>query len=232
MLHLSNISHLPCRYLCLSAVADNLKFRWAVTICHDYPRPFLVCKVLPCWWVSWKNGIKDRRIKDHRIRHQGSRIIRSVQNKSNKLNPYVAQISFTSHALSLLRFPCRSCRETENRQTSKFFILLKVIRSVEILCPLCLTVKKKHNSPLLVVRYFLFKKSRKAKNWFNSPMRVLEIFDLLLPCILQGTHNNNSVGRCKSYHFPNQLSNPVWTTTKTSSFKQVILQDHSICFFF
>ena len=26
-------------------------------------------------------------------------------------------------------------------------------------------------------------------------MSVLKIFDLLLPCILQGTHNNNSVGR-------------------------------------
>ena len=48
----------------------------------------------------------------------------------------------------------------------------------------------------------LKKLSRKAKNWFNSLMYVLEIFPLLPPCILQGTRSNNSVGRCNFITFP------------------------------
>ena len=35
-------------------------------------------------------------------------------------------------------------------------------------------------------------------------MSVLKIFDLLLPCILQGTHNNS--GAIQFYHFPNHVS--------------------------
>ena len=57
--------------------------------------------------------------------------------------------------------------------------------------------KKKKNKQFFLVsrRVLSLKKSRKTKNWFNSPVCVFEIFDLLPPCILQGTHNNNSAGR-------------------------------------
>ena len=49
-------------------------------------------------------------------------------------------------------------------------------------------------------------------------------------CLLQGTHNNNYVGRYNFITF-RIMSNPVGKTTKTSS-KQVILQMHFICFSF
>ena len=56
---------------------------------------------------------------------------------------------------------------------------------------------KKKKQFFLVSRQVLSfkKKSPKTKNWFNSPVCVLEIFDLLPLCVLQGTHNNNSLGR-------------------------------------
>ena len=49
-------------------------------------------------------------------------------------------------------------------------------------------------------------------------------------CLLQGTLNNNYVGRYNFITF-RIMSNPVGKTTKTSS-KQVILQMHFICFSF
>ena len=67
--------------------------------------------------------------------------------------------------------------------------------------------KKKKKQFFLVSRQLLSlkKKKRKTKNLFNSPVCVLEISDLLLPFILQGTHNNNSVV-IQFYHFPNHVS--------------------------
>ena len=141
-----------------------------------------------------------------------------------------------------MRFPCWSYRETENRQTSRYFILSEVIKSVGLnflpavhfcFCTLCVTVgavpmlklSRDRESANVKVLYFVGsdqkcgtkfsarcaywwqkkesrqvlslkkKKSRKTKNWFNSTVCVLEISDLLFPCILQRTQNNNSVGR-------------------------------------
>ena len=93
--------------------------------------------------------------------------------------------------------------------------------------------KRKSNSSSLVVSYFLWKQKRKTKNLLNCPVCVLEISDLLLPCILQGTHNNNSVV-IQFYHFSNHVSCqiPVGKTTKMSFSKKVILQMYSIYFSF
>ena len=94
--------------------------------------------------------------------------------------------------------PAKAIEKKENRQTSRSFILSKVIKSVGLnFLPVVLTGdRKKKKQFFLVSRQVLsLKKTRKTKNWFNSPVCFHEIFDLLPPCILQVIHSNKSVGR-------------------------------------
>ena len=83
-----------------------------------------------------------------------------------------------------------------NRESANVnFILSGVIKSVGLnFVPAVLRGNKKKKKTVLPSQstgtFFKRKKSPK-----NCPVCVLEIFDLLPPCILQGIHNNNSVGR-------------------------------------
>ena len=91
----------------------------------------------------------------------------------------------TVGAVPLLTLP-------RNRESVNVNVILSgVIKSVGLnFVPAVLRGNKKNRSSSAVDRYFLYKKkSRKTK---NCPVCILEIFDLLSPCILQGTHNNNS----------------------------------------
>ena len=91
--------------------------------------------------------------------------------------------------------------EKQNRQTSRSFILSEVIKSVGLnFLPAVLTGdRKKKKQFFLVSRQVLsfLKKKNHVRLRTDSILQCvfLRFSDLLFPCILQRTQNNNSVGR-------------------------------------
>ena len=135
-----------------------------------------------------------------------------------------------------MRFPCRSYREKENRQGSRSFILLEVIKSVGLnFLPVVLTGdRKKKKQFFLVSRQVLSFKKNHVRLKTDSILQC--VFMRFSTCCLhvysRGLTTTQWGDTILSLSESCLLSNPVGKTTKTSSSKQVILQMHSICFSF
>ena len=109
----------------------------------------------------------------------------------------------------MVRFPCWGYRETENRKTSRSFILLEVIKSVGLnFLPAVPTddQKKRKKQFFLVSRQVLsLKRSRKTKSRFNSPVCSWD-FRLAASVYTPRDSQQQLSGAMQFYHFPNHVS--------------------------
>ena len=132
--------------------------------------------------------------------------------------------------------PAKAIEKKENRQTSRSFILSKVIKSVGLNFPPAVLTgdRKKKKQFFLVSRQVLSLKKHVRLRTDSILQCVFMRFSTCCPHVYSRwfTATSQWGDTILSLSESCLLSNPVGKTTKTPSSKQVILQMHSICFSF